>query len=36
MIKRFRNYYRVWRSRGAATLNHSLWLHWALFGRYPD
>jgi hypothetical protein len=35
MINRFRTYYSVWRSRGASRLDHSLWFHWALFGRYP-
>lgn len=35
MISRFKNYWRVWRGRGAARMDHALWLHWAVFGRYP-
>lgn len=35
MIARLANYYRVWRRRGAARMDHGLWLHWAIFGRYP-
>lgn len=35
MIRRFTNYYRTWRGRGAAKMDHGLWLFWAAFGRYP-
>ena len=35
MGKRLAQYFHVWRTRGAATMNHRLWLHWAIFGRYP-
>lgn len=35
MIARLRIYWRVWRTRGAAALDHRLWAHWALFGKYP-
>src|SRR5688572_6106117 len=35
MIARLRIYWRVWRVRGAATLNHWLWAYWALTGKYP-
>jgi hypothetical protein len=35
MIRRFANYYRSWRGRGAARMDHRLWLFWAIFGRYP-
>jgi hypothetical protein len=35
MSDRFRLYWRAWRGRGAATMDHWLWLHWALTGRYP-
>ena len=35
MIKRLRSYYSVWRGKGAAKMDHALWLHWAVFGRYP-
>lgn len=33
--ERLTTYYRVWRGRGAATLDHHLWAYWAIFGRYP-
>lgn len=36
MIERFGNYWRVWRGRGAATVDHKLWAYWALTGRYPS
>jgi hypothetical protein len=35
MIERLRVYWRVWRARGAATLDHRLWGHWVLWGKYP-
>ena len=35
IITRWRTYWRTWRGRGAATLDHRLWAHWALFGKYP-
>jgi hypothetical protein len=35
MIERISNYWRVWRSRGAARMDHGLWLHWAVTGKYP-
>ena len=28
-------YWRTWRCRGVAKMDHRLWLHWAIFGRYP-
>lgn len=33
-IWRIANYWRVWRGRGAARMDHRLWLGWAIFGRY--
>lgn len=35
MAKRLAHYFHVWRNRGAAKMSHWLWLHWAVFGRYP-
>lgn len=35
-VERFHNYWRTWRSLGAARMDHRLWLHWAIFGRYPS
>jgi hypothetical protein len=35
LLKRFRNYWQVWRGRGAAKMNHRLWLFWSIMGRYP-
>lgn len=35
MINRLTTYYRVWQHRGAARMDHRLWLYWALMGRYP-
>lgn len=35
MIKRLINYWNVWRKRGAAKMDHWLWLHWSILGRYP-
>jgi hypothetical protein len=36
MIQRVANYWRVWRGRGAAKLDHRLWVYWAVFGRFPS
>ncbi len=36
MVERFHHYWRSWRSRGATRMDHRLWLHWAIFGRYPS
>ena len=36
MFGRLKNYYRSWRGRGAAKMDHYLWLHWAITGRYPN
>lgn len=33
--ERLATYYRAWRRRAAATMDHHLWAHWAIFGRYP-
>lgn len=35
MAQRFARYRKVWRNRGAAYLDHKLWLFRAIFGRYP-
>lgn len=35
MIGRLKTYYWIWRNRGAAVMDHRLWLHWAITGRYP-
>lgn len=35
MAYRFRCYFRAWRGRGAARMDHRLWLYWAVFNRYP-
>lgn len=28
-------YGHTWRNRGAAYLDHKMWLFWVIFGRYP-
>lgn len=36
MTERFRLYLRAWRGKGAARMDHRDWLHWAIFGKYPE
>lgn len=36
MIRRTVIYWQAWRGRGAARLDHWLWLHWTVFGRFPS
>lgn len=35
MLNRLLNYYRVWRRRGAAKVDHKLWIFWVMTGKYP-
>lgn len=35
MRQRFQNYWWNWRRKGAAKMDHRLWFHWAITGRYP-
>lgn len=35
LMERLATYYRVWRCKEVARMDHRLWLHWAIFGRYP-
>lgn len=34
--QRARNYYRNWRGKGAATMDHCLWAYWVVTGRHPS
>jgi hypothetical protein len=35
MLDRLVNYLNVWWRKGAAKMDHYLWLHWVVTGRYP-
>lgn len=35
LLHRIICYWRTWRRKGAAKMEHPLWLFWALTGRYP-